>query len=98
MLYKDGNGFPLTLKPSHLFGSTERMETAEVLAMIVEQACLYVPETAVGTDSKRPKKAFSEEEKVPTEAFSNVKSPKEKLSEVEKVSVASVSPNLVRFK
>ena len=87
MLYKDGNGFPLTLKPSHLFGSTERMETAEVLAMIVEQACLYVPETAVGTDSKRPKKAFS-----------NVKSPKEKLSEVEKVSVASVSPNLVRFK
>ena len=98
MLYKDGNGFPLTLKPSHLFGSTERMETAEVLAMIVEQACYNQPETAVGTDSKRPKKAFSEEEKVPKEAFSNVKSPKEKLSEVEKVSVASVSPNLVRFK
>ena len=98
-MYSDGNGFPLAVKPSHLYGSTERMDTAEVLAMIVEQACLYVPDAPVGSfKEKKPKKAFSEEEKVSKEAFSKVKGPKEKLSEVEKVFVASVSPDLVRFK
>ena len=93
MLYSDGSGFPLTIKPSHLFGSTERMDSAEVLAMIVEQACLYVPETPVGIKNvKSSKEELTEVEKFPKEAFSTVK--------ILKVALTSVSgaSNLVRIK
>ena len=95
MLYKDGNGFPVTLKPSHLFGSTERMDVAEVLSSIVEQACLYTSEVPVAvTNVKKPKRPFKEVD--PKEAFSEVDTvPMEALTSVEKVSVAS--SNFVRF-
>ena len=79
MLYTDGSGFPLTVKPSHLFGSTERMDVSEVLAMIVEEACLYVPELPVGETFKR-------RVQVPKEELTKVKViPKEALTSVEKV-------------
>ena len=89
MLYTDGNGFPLTIKPSHLYGSNERMDTAEVLAAIVEEACLYVPTEIF----KRSKALTSVELK---EARTRVESkeartrvePKEALS-IEKVPVAA---------
>ena len=98
MLYSDGNGFPLTVKPSHLFGSTERMDTAEILSAIVEQACLYTPEeTPVGAPNmKRLKKAFNKE-KVPKEALTDSEqaSPIEERTRVEKVSL--VASDFVRF-
>ena len=93
-MYTDGNGFPLTVKPSHLFGSTERMDTAEILSAIVEQACLYTPEVAVGASNvKKPKRLTKESD--PKEALTKVdKVPKEALTSVEKVFVGS--SNLVR--
>ena len=73
------------------------MDTSEILAAIVEQACLYVPDVSVGaSNAKRPKKAFSDELKVPNEALSKVESPNETLTSVVKVSGAS--PDLVRYK
>ena len=51
MWFKDGSGFPLTLKPSHLFGATEFMDVSEVLAAIVERACVYTPEISVGVSN-----------------------------------------------
>ena len=98
MLYKDGNGFPLTLKPSHLTNPVQRMDTAEVLSMIVKQACLYVPEPPAGsTNVKRSKAPLTEIEKVPKEAFSDVeKVPNEEPTRVEKV--FGVASDLVRFK
>ena len=100
MLYSDGNGFPLTIKPSHLYGSTERMDAAEVLSAIVEEACKYVPEVPVGKTFKSPKALTSVELK---EARTRVESkeartrvePKEALS-IEKVPVAA--SDLVRIK
>ena len=100
MLYKDGNGFPLTLKPSHLTNPVERMDTAEILSMIVEQACLYIPEQPVGVSKtnklKQPKEVLTAEVKVPNEALSKVESPNEALTSVVKVSGAS--SDLVRYK
>ena len=73
------------------------MDTSEILAAIVEQACLYVPDVSVGaSNAKRPKKAFSDELKVPNEALSKVESPNETLTSVVKVS--GVSSDLVRYK
>ena len=98
MLYTDGSGFPLAVKPSHLVGSTERMDTAEILAAIVEQACLYVPETFEGEKTKQfsskrpmqvPKEELTEIEKFPKEALTQVESPKEAHPRVVKVPVAS---------
>ena len=89
MLYTDGSGFPLTVKPSHLFGSTERMDVSEVLAMIVEEACLYVPELPVGETFKRPK-GLTRRVQVPKEEPTRVEAvPNETLLEVVKVPVAS---------
>ena len=94
MLYTDGSGFPLTVKPSHLFGSTERMDVSEVLAMIVEEACLYVPELPVGETFKRPKGLTSQ---VPKEELTKVKViPKEALTSVEKVPM--VASDFVSYK
>ena len=96
MLYSDGNGFPLTIKPSHLYGLSERMDTAEVLSAIVEEACLYVPELPVETFKRS--KGLTRQVKVPKEAPTDSAKayPKEALTRVEKVPV--VASNLVRFK
>ena len=65
------------------------MSVAEVLASIVERACLYVPEAPVGAANiKRPKALTADVKVYPKEAFSKVK----------KVPAASVASNLVRFK
>ena len=93
MLYADGNGFPLTLKPSHLFGSTERMDAAEVLSAIVEEACRFVPESPVGETIKSPKARTSSESK---EALTSGES-KEAFTKVEKVPIVAASSNFVRF-
>ena len=91
MLYTDGNGFPLAIKPSHLYGSNERMDTAEVLSAIVEEACRYVPEASVGvTDVKKPKRLTRVESK---EARTSVEQ-REALTSVKKVS--AVASDLVR--
>ena len=90
MLYADGNGFPLTLKPSHLFGSTERMDAAEVLSAIVEEACRFVPESPVGETIKSAKALTRVEQK---EARTSVEQ-REALTSVKKVSV--VASDLVR--
>ena len=92
MLYTDGNGFPLTLKPSHLFGSTERMDAAEVLSAIVEEACRFEPESPVGETIKSPKALTRVEQK---EARTSVDvEQKEALTSVKKVS--AVASDLVR--
>jgi len=97
-LYTDGNGFPLAIKPSHLYGSSERMDTAEVLSAIVEEACRFVPESPVKT-FKSPKALTSVESREARtsgelkEALTSGEQ-KEAFSKVEKVSM--VASNLVR--
>ena len=97
MLYTDGNGFPLTLKPSHLFGSTERMDAAEVLSAIVEEACRYEPASpremfkSTSVEQKMTRTSVERKE-APTDS-ENVY-PKEALTSVKKVPVAS---DFVRF-
>ena len=77
------------------------MDTAEVLASIVERACLYVPDAPVGESKTRfrsvkmSKETFTEFEKFPKEALTKVV-PNEELS-VEKVPMVA-SSNFVRFK
>ena len=98
MLYTDGNGFHLTIKTSHLYGSNERMDTAEVLAAIVEEACLYVP-TEIFKRSKALTSVELKEKEARTrvetkEARTSVES-KEALS-IEKVPVAA--SDLVRIR
>ena len=95
MLYTDGNGFPLAVKPSHLFGSTERMDVAEVLSAIVEEACRYVPEMPVGVTSlEKPKRLTKEFLYSKEELFKDDKgSPKEALTVVK---VPAVASNFVR--
>ena len=89
MWFKDGSGFPLTLKPSHLFGATEFMDVSEVLAAIVERACVYTPEIPVGVSNLKGfhgrKKALK---KAPFDA--------DKVPMVEPVR-GSVYPDLVRY-
>ena len=67
------------------------MDMTEILAMIVERACLYVPEQPTGASNVKrskahPKEAFSEVEKVPKEALTSVES-----------KVFAASSDLVRF-
>ena len=72
------------------------MDVAEVLATIVERACLYVPEVSGTANVKKPKR-LTEESEYPKEALSAVDKvfPKEALTRVEKVPM--VASNLVRF-
>ena len=91
MLYSDGNGFPLTVKPSHLYGSTERMDAAEILSAIVDEACRYVPEMTP-TNVEKPKRLTRVESK---EARTSVEQ-REALTSVKKVPM--VASDLVRFK
>ena len=81
------------------------MDTAEVLASIVERACLYVPDAPVGESKpmtrfrsvKMSKETFTEFEKFPKEALTKeVVVPNEELF-VEKVPMVA-SSNFVRFK
>ena len=95
-MYKDGNGFPVTLKPSHLFGSTERMDVAEVLSAIVEEACLYVPESPVGETFKRLK-GLTRRVNASKEALAQVEASKEAPTSVE-IKVPVVASSNVRFK
>ena len=95
-MYKDGNGFPVTLKPSHLFGSTERMDVAEVLSAIVEEACLYVPESPVGETLKRSK-GLTRRVNASKEALAQVEASKEAPTSVE-IKVPVVASSNVRFK
>ena len=82
------------LKPSHLFGSTERMDVAEVLSAIVEQACLYVPESPVGvTNIEKSERGAYRGFKVPKEVLFE-DSPKEALTVVK---VPAASSNFVRL-
>ena len=97
MWFKDYSGFPLTLKPSHLFGGLEMMSASEVLAAIVEQACAYIPESSVDVSKLEKSAGAYRDKKVSKEAFSKDKSPKEALTRVEKVPVASVASDFVRF-
>ena len=107
MLYSDGNGFPLAIKPSHLFGSTERMDAAEVLSAIVEEACRYEPDVPVGIKNVKRFKALTSVEAKEAltsveakEAFTDSEKifPKAALtSVVNKVPVVAASSNFVRF-
>ena len=74
------------------------MDIAEVLAIIVEEACRYVPEMTP-TNVEKPKR-LTKELRYPKEAlFEDDKgSPSEELSEVLKVPVVSGVSNLVRIK
>ena len=94
-MYKDGNGFPLTLKPSHLTNPVERMDTAEILSVIVEQACLYDPEMPVGVQNMKRSKALTKV-KAPNEALTEVKVSNGPLTSVEKAPM--VASDLVRLK
>ena len=96
-MHRDATGFPLSVKPSHLFDAAEQMDTAEILSMIVDRACLYVPD--VSEIFKKPK-ALTRDAKVPKEALSkDVNVPKAALtSVVEKVPIVAASSNFVRLK
>ena len=91
MLFKDGGGFPLTLKPSHLFGATEFMDASEVLAAIVERACLFIPEKPVGMSNPSGGGAFQNRKKVLKEALFDAD-----IVQMEPVR-GSVYPDLVRY-
>ena len=93
MWFKDGSGFPLTLKPSHLFGSTEFMDVSEVLAAIVQRACLFIPEKPVGASNpKGSGGVFQTRKQVLKEALFDA----DKVPMVEPV--RSAYPDLVRYK
>ena len=108
MLYSNGNGFPLAIKPSHLFGSTERMDVADVLSAIVEEACRYESDVPVGKKNVKRFKALTSVEA--KEALTSVEAKEaftdgEKVfpkaaftSVVNKVPVVAASSNFVRFK
>ena len=95
MLFKDGGGFPLTLKPSHLFGATEFMDASEVLAAIVERACVYTPDKPVGASNPKGSGGggvFQTRKKALKEALFDA----DKVPIVEPVR-GSVYPDLVRY-
>ena len=100
-MHRDSTGFPLSVKPSHLVDPVEQMAVAEVLAAIVERACLYAPDVPVAEIKakklswEKPNEA-SEVEKDSEGAYQSKKVAKEALTSVEpKVIVAS--SDLVRF-
>ena len=70
------------------------MDVAELLAVIVERACLYVPKAPIGASNiKMPKEAFTEIEKFPKEAFRKVV----QNEELSVVKVPMVASDYVRF-
>ena len=101
-MHHDSTGFPLSVKPSHLVDPVEQMAVAEVLAAIVERACLYAPDMPVAEIKakklswEKPNEA-SEVEKDSEGAYQSKKVAKEALTSVEP-KVIFASSDLVRFK
>ena len=92
----------MTLKPSHLFGATEFMDASEVLAAIVERACVYTPDVPVGVS--KLEKSVGRVEKGSEEGGSHgrKKALKKALFDADKVPMVepvrgSVYPDLVRY-
>ena len=96
-MQRDATGFPLSVKPSHLFGAAEQMDTAEILSMIVDRACLYVPESPVGETFKRSK-GLTRRVNAPKEALAQVEASKEAPTSVEIKVPVVVSSDLIRSK
>ena len=85
----------MTLKPSHLFGATEFMDASEVLAAIVERACVYTPDKPVGASNLKGSGGggvFQTRKKALKEALFDA----DKVPIVEPVR-GSVYPDLVRY-
>ena len=85
----------MSIKPSHLVDPVERMDTAEVLSMIVERACLFVPKVPVGITKVEKSERDAYRGKKVSKALTQVESPKEALTSVEKKDFVASS---VRFK
>ena len=83
----------MTIKPSHLVDPVERMDTAEVLSMIVERACVFVPDVPVGVSNTK-KSEGSIRVKFPNEEPTSVKVTNEEPTRV--VKVPMVTSDFVR--
>ena len=84
----------MTIKPSHLVDPVERMDTAEVLSMIVERACQFVPDVPVGVSNTKKSEGSISRVKFPNEESTSVKVTNEEPTRV--VKVPMVTSNLVR--
>ena len=73
------------------------MDIAEVLSIIVDRACSYVPEPPVGVNNVKRPKAFTEMEKFPKETLIKEVVPDEERTRVEQKFIG-VSSDLVIFK
>ena len=71
------------------------MDTAEVLSIIVERACLFVPEVPVGITKVEKSERDAYRGKKVSKALTQVESPKEALTSVENKDFVASS---VRFK
>ena len=85
----------MSIKPSHLVDPVERMDTAEVLSIIVERACSFVPEVPVGITKVEKSERDAYRGKKVSKTLTQVESPKEALTSVEKKDFVASS---VRFK
>ena len=84
----------MTIKPSHLVDPVERMDTAEVLSMIVERACLLVPDVPVGVSNTKKSEGSISRVKFPNEESTSVKVTNEEPTRV--VKVPMVTSDFVR--
>ena len=71
------------------------MDTAEVLSIIVERACSFVPEVPVGITKVEKSERDAYRGRKVSKALTQVESPKEALTSVEKTDFVASS---VRFK
>ena len=83
----------MTIKPSHLVDPVERMDTAEVLSMIVERACQFVPDVPVGVSNTKKSEGSISRVKFPNEESTSVKVTNE---EPTRVKVPMVTSDFVR--
>ena len=72
----------------------EQMDTAEVLASIVEQACLFVPDVPVGVSNAKKSEGSISRVKFPNEESTSVKVTNEEPTRV--VKVPMVTSDFVR--
>ena len=84
----------MTIKPSHLVDPVERMDTAEVLSMIVERACQFVPDVPVGVSNTKKSEGSISRVKFPNEESTSVKVTNEEPMRV--VKVPMVTSDFVR--
>ena len=84
----------MTIKPSHLVDPVERMDTAEVLSMIVERACQFVPDVPVGASNTKKSEGSISRVKFPNEESTSVKVTNEEPTRV--VKVPMVTSDFVR--